>query len=82
MQRFTRNLVQRSLATTAARNGGFPINGGLTHEQRVKAWCDYFDHPECDYWYYRNSARKCINDDWIPPPEVVQSMLYFRLLVK
>merc|ERR1712071_586799 len=68
--------MRRGLATTAPAMGAFPKNGGLTHDQRVKAWCDYFDHDECDYWYFRHAARKCVGDDWIPPPEVVQSMLY------
>ena len=75
MQRLGRTIAQRALSTSANR-AAFPANGGLTHEQRVKAWCDYFDHDECDYWYFRHAARKCISDDWIPPPEVVQSMLY------
>merc|ERR1739848_650956 len=52
MQRLARGIVQRSLATTARLNGAYPKNGGMTHDQRVKAWCDYFDHEECDYWYF------------------------------
>merc|ERR1712191_30920 len=75
MQRIGRIVAQRTLATSAPV-AAFPKNGGLNHDQRVKAWCDYFDHDECDYWYFRHAARKCVGDDWIPPPEVVQSMLY------
>merc|ERR1711997_1159505 len=53
-----------------------PMGGGLDHHQRVQAWVDYFDHPECDLFYFRRGALPAVNDDWIPPPEVVQAMLY------
>ena len=76
LTRSVRGVISRNLATSARLSGAYPKNGGLTHDQRVKAWCDYFDHEECDYWYFRHAARKCMGDDWIPPPEVVQSMLY------
>merc|ERR1712130_590138 len=56
MQRLGRTIAQRALSTSANR-AAFPANGGLTHEQRVKAWCDYFDHDECDYWYFRHATR-------------------------
>merc|ERR1711879_728029 len=75
LTRSVRGVISRNLATSATLSGAYPKNGGLTHDQRVKAWCDYFDHEECDYWYFRHAARKCMGDDWIPPPQVVQSML-------
>jgi cytochrome c oxidase subunit 5a len=58
------------------RNFSVPLGGGLSHDQRVTAWVDYFDHPECDMFYFRRGNDRVIGDDWIPPPEVWQSMLY------
>merc|ERR1712018_30534 len=69
--------VNRSLATTAARKWSLPpMKAGMSHDQRVTAWVDYFDHPECDMWYFARGNNVAVNDDWIPPPEVWQAMLY------
>merc|ERR1712203_777604 len=77
LRRIASSLTTRTLATSAFRQGeAIALGGGISHDQRVTAWVDYFDHPECDMFYFRRGNDRVIGDDWIPPPEVWQSMLY------
>jgi len=75
-----RKLLQaapRLTAQTSTRSMSMPpYGGGMSHDQRVTAWVDYFDHPECDMMYFARGNHKCVYDDWIAPPEVWQAMLY------
>lgn len=67
----------KMMANNAVRHSAMPpFGGGMSHDQRVTAWVDYFDHPECDLFYFARGNRACVSDDWIAPPEVWQAMLY------
>ena len=77
LRRITSNLATRALSTSSIRQGeAVALGGGISHDQRVTAWIDYFDHPECDMFYFRRGNKQCIADNWIAPPEVWQAMLY------
>merc|ERR1711935_409830 len=71
--------ARRALSVSASRQANIyavPFGAGLNHDQRVDAWCDYFDHPECDEIYFNDGLWAAAHDNWVAPPEVWQSALY------